>query len=158
MLAAETTTIVARLHLAGLLPIRDPAAVQVWHEDIGHLDYPTALDAARWLTQHRDSGAYGPAKPADLLDAVKAVRRQRINDLLGNAPVPEPPAEIDPDDVPRYLAWRKAWVDAAGNGASVAQANDHADHVLGITRAAVEQRTRPVAAIVAGVGRGIGAS
>lgn len=157
MLAIETTTIVARLHLAGLLPVRDPAAVQVWHEDIGHLDYPTALDAARWLTQHRDSGAYGPAKPADLLDAVRAVRRQRINDLLGNSPVPEPPAEIDPDDVPRYLAWRREWVAAAGSGATVEQANNHADQALGIERSAVEERVRPVAAIVAGVGRAIGA-
>lgn len=156
MLATETTAIVARLNMGGLLPVRDAAVIQVWHEDIGHLDYADALAAARWLTSHRDSHAYGHAKPADLLQAVKAVRRARIDELLGNAPVPEPPEQIDPDDIAAYLAWRRAWVDAAGSGASIEQANSHADAVMGITRTAVETRPRPVAAIVASIGRGIG--
>ena len=153
MLATDTTKIVARLNFVGMLPVRDAAMVAIWHEDIGHLEFPLAFEAARWLSQNRGSAAYGQAKPADLLGAVKAVRRARIDDLLGNAPVPEPPAELDPDNVGAYLAWRKAWVKAAGDGASVDQANAHADLVLGIERAEITTRHRNVAAVVAQVER-----
>lgn len=153
MLATETTQIVTRLNLSGLLPVRDPAMVAVWHEDIGHLDYPLALEAARWIAQNRGSEAYGPVKPADLLDAVARVRRERVAAALGGPEVslPKPPPEIDPDDVARYLAWQQAWVQAAGDGATARQAEQHADQVLGVVRQPVVLSARPTAAIAAQV-------
>ena len=156
MLATETATIIARLHMGGLLAVRDPAMVQVWHEDIGHLDYAIAREAAQWLGQHRGSESYGHAKPADLLDAVKRVRRDRIEALLGNRPIPQPPDEISPDDVPTWVAWQQAWVAAAGNGASLEQAEAHADAVLGVARQPEALRPRPVAALVGQVEDGLG--
>jgi len=153
MLATETTQIVTRLNLSGLLPVRDPAMVAVWHEDIGHLDYPLALEAARWLAHNRGSEAYGPVKPADLLDAVARVRRERVAAALGGPEVslPKPPPEVDPDDIARYLAWQQAWVKAAGDGATAQQAEQHADAALGVVRRPQALTTRPTAAIAAQV-------
>lgn len=153
MLATETTQIVTRLNLSGLLPVRDPAMVAVWHEDIGHLDYPLALEAARWLAQYRGSEAYGPVKPADLIEAVNRVRRERVAAALGGAEVslPKPPPEIDPDDVTRYLAWQQAWVKAAGDGHTAAQAEQLADQALDVVRRPQVLEQRPTAAIAAQV-------
>ncbi len=155
MLATETTQIVTRLNLSGLLPVRDPAMVAVWHEDIGHLEYPLALEAARWLAHNRGSAAYGSVKPADLLDAVNRVRRERVSEALGGpeASLPLPPREIDPDDVSRYLAWQQAWVQAAGDGRTAAEAEVLADRALGVVREREALTARPVAAVVAQVGR-----
>lgn len=152
----ETLQIIARLNLAGLLPAREGQSA-VWHEDCGHLDYPTALEAARWIVANRSSDAYGPVKPGDLLDAVKVIRRRRIDDLIGNSPVPIPP--VDPDDVSAYQAWQRAWLSAAGAGANLLEATRHADTAIGHTRSADELAracTRPVAALVDQVANGLG--
>lgn len=155
MLATETTAIVARLNMGGLLPVRDPAVVQVWHEDIGHLDYAVALEAARWLGQHRSSQDYGQVKTGDFLDAVKRVRRDRIEELLGNAPIPAPPAELDED--PRAgVRWQQAWTRAAGDGLTLDAATAVADQALGVVRREEITRLRPVAQLLGQVGRGVG--
>lgn len=150
MLATETTQIVTRLNLVGLLPVRDPAAVKVWHEDIGHLDYATAVQAARWLEHNRDSTAFGQVKPADLLRAVGRVRAERIHALLGNAPTPAPPRELD-DDPAAGVRWQQAWIAAAGDGASMALATEAADRALDVVRTPEALTSRPAAAIVAQV-------
>lgn len=154
MLATETTLIVTRLHMAGMLPVRDPAVVGVWHEDIGHLEYGIALEAAKWLSANRGSEAYGPVKPADLLEAVARVRRERVVAALGGSHVslPQPPPEIDPDDVARYLAWQQTWVKAAGDGRSAGEATMLADQALDVVRQPEQLQRRPTAAIAAQVG------
>jgi hypothetical protein len=150
MLATETTQIVTRLNLVGLLPVRDPAAVKVWHEDVGHLDYGTAVQAARWLEHNRDSTAFGQVKPADLLRAVGRVRAERIHALLGNAPTPAPPSELD-DDPAAGVRWQQAWIAAAGDGASMPLATEAADRALDVVRQPEALTARPTTAIVAQV-------
>lgn len=124
----ETLQLIARLNIAGLLPARE-GQTAVWHEDCGHLDYPTAVEAARWIVANRSSDAYGAVKPGDLLDAVKVIRRRRIDDLIGNGPVPIPP--VDPNDVLAYNRWQRAWLSAAGTGANLLEATCHADAAIG---------------------------
>lgn len=151
MLATDTAEIVARLHLSGLLSVRDGAAIAVWHADIGHLDKATAVAACHWLEQNRSSDAYGPTKPADLLTAVARIKRDRIDAVLRGAPTPAPPAELDHDPA-AGVAWQQAWIAAAGDGATHDQATTHADTALAVARQPEQLRNRPTAAIAAQLG------
>lgn len=143
----DTLNIVGRLVIAGLIPAREGQG-PIWHEAIGHLDYQAALDGVVWLERNRGSDAYGPAKPADVIDAAKRVRSERVPQNM-----PEPP--IDPADVTRHLAWQREWRSACADGLTSEQAEARADQALGIVRAAVTTRQRPVAELVASVAAGL---
>ncbi len=139
----ETLNIVGRLVIAGLIPAREGQG-PIWHEAIGHLDYQQALDGVVWLERNRGSEAYGPAKPADVIDATRRVRSERVPQNM-----PEPP--VDPADVPRHLAWQREWRRACADGLGSDAAEERADAALGIVRPAVECRQRDVRALVAAV-------
>lgn len=152
MQRSETLKVVARLNLANLTQAREGQA-DVWHDAIGHLRYTDADAAAIHLTATRGSDSYGQVKPADVLAVVTELRRRRVHDALGgpNGTLPAPPPEVDPDDVGRYLAWQQAWVQAAGDGCTAAEAERVADLALDVVRKPQVITQRPTAAIAAQV-------
>lgn len=150
MQRSETLKVVARLNLANLTQAREGQA-DVWHDAIGHLRYADADAAAIHLSATRGSDSYGQVKPADVLAVVAELRRGRVHEALGgpHGTLPAPPPEVDPDDVGRYLAWQQAWVKAAGDGCTAAEAERVADLALDVVRRPQALTQRPTAAIAA---------
>lgn len=95
MNVTETTQIVARIALADNRKV-DAAVIRHWHDLIGDLEFPDALDAVR--DHYKSSDAY--LMPVHIVGRVKAARAKRI------PPEGQILAEmtrdgIDPDD-PRW--------------------------------------------------------
>lgn len=120
------------------------ADVAAWHREVATLPLGDCQDA---VVAH-----YGSSRewvmPADVLNGVRALRADRLR-MAGDPPIPP----VDGDDVPAYLAWIGKWREGIAAGLESAAAEDYADRELGIVRAAVEARPRPVAELIAAVAR-----
>lgn len=104
------------------------ADVLAWHGVLGHLDYGAARDAVagHYATETRW------IMPADIREGVRHQRNVAAADFVGPGLTTEIP-DANPDDVPAYLAALREQRTRAADGRQIAP--------------------RPVAALVAGVGR-----
>lgn len=139
MLPSETATLLAMVAAYDRRTVGQ-ADVAAWHSELEPYDLPTCSAAVR--AHYAESREW--LMPADVVTRVKAIRRERIPLAM-----PEPP--VDPADVPRHLAWQRAWRAGCADGLTSEQAEANADRAVGIVRAAVETRPRPVAELVASV-------
>lgn len=87
--------------------------------------------------------------PADIATAVRAIRARRLAD----APTPNPPETIDPDDIPKTLAWTRARNAAVADGLDLETADRVACATVNVTRPALEPSPRPVAPVIEAVAR-----
>lgn len=82
--------------------------------------------------------------PADIATAVRVIRARRLAD----ASTPQPPETIDPDDVPKMLAWTRARNAAIGDGHDESTADRIACATVNVTRPTLEAAPRPVPQLV----------
>lgn len=122
----QAVNVVAYLNRAGLLLAMEGQAA-VWADALYRVRYVDAIEACRQVVRE---GAVKErfATPNDVLRMVRKLRGVR---LAGKVP-PAPPVELD---VAADLAFRRAWLSAVGDGATEAQADEHACGVVGVVRA-----------------------
>lgn len=123
---AEATNVVAYLNRAGMLQAMEGQAA-VWKDALWGVRYADAMEACRELV--RRPGVV-QVKPGDLLLEVRKVRAAR----RGNRVPPAPPLELPAD---AQLAFGRAYMRALGDGASEAEADAAACHVVGAVREAI---------------------
>ena len=122
------------------------ADVAAWYATLGDLDYDDVLAAI--------AGHYQATRewlmPSDIRAWVAAVRRERVEKVIGIDPIPAPPRELD-DDPAAGVRWQQACIEAIASGRRTTreQAETEADVVLGVVRQVEVVRARPVEALTA---------
>jgi hypothetical protein len=126
MTQEQAVQVVAYLNRAGVLLAMEGQAA-VWRDALYRVRYQDAVDGCRELVRE---GAIKErfATPADVLRAVRRIRNKRLADSVP----PAPPVALD---VGADLRFRRAWLEAVGDGATEEQADGYACGVVGVVRA-----------------------
>ncbi|KAB8162944.1 hypothetical protein FH609_004250 [Streptomyces sp. 3MP-14] len=124
----QTADLLELLSAANVLNRMEAGTPDVWHAALGDLDYRDCMAAAADLIRTQQW-----VKIADIRKRVGERRSQAAADYVGPGLSAEIP-DADPDDVAGYLAALRAGRQRAASGL---------------------ERPRPVAALVAGVGRAV---
>lgn len=126
MTQEQAVAVVAYLNRAGVLIAMEGQAA-VWRDALYRVRYADAIEACRDLVRE---GAVKErfATPADVLRAVRRIRNKRLADSVP----PAPPVALD---VAADLRFRRAWLEAVGDGATEEQADGYACRVVGVVRA-----------------------
>ena len=126
----QVTAMLGYLDRQGMVATKD-GVMEAWHDVLSHVPVDDARAAARRLAASGLPDGKFHARASDVLDAVKAIRRERVRAVMQGA-LPMPPREIDPDDVGPYLAWTKAFTRALGDGRTLHDAETVACEAAGI--------------------------
>jgi hypothetical protein len=122
------------------------ADVAAWYATLGDLDYDDVQAAI--------AGHYQATRewlmPSDIRAWVAAVRRERVEKVIGIDPIPAPPRELD-DDPAAGVRWQQACIEAIASGRRTTreQAETEADAALDVVRQVEAIRARPVEALTA---------
>lgn len=112
----------------------EDARLAAWELVLGGIDF--ALAKAGLVELYR-SPQMMRLQPGHVFDAAEKVRRRNVAAVdVGQLLPPDglDGEENDPDAGSRSAQWRQAAVEAAGRGASLEQAQQVADHALGVER------------------------
>jgi hypothetical protein len=121
-----------------------PEAPQAWAEALADVDGTDAARAVVAFYATATAGYGSRIMPGDIRAGVTAIRRQRCAD----APSPQPPAEIDPDDTRALQRYTRTYWHAIGDGATPDEADEAGCRAAGVTRKQIIQASRPVEAVV----------
>lgn len=120
--------------------------VAAWYATLGDLDFNDVQAAI--------AGHYQATRewlmPSDIRAWVAAVRRERVEKVIGIDPIPAPPRELD-DDPSAGVRWQQACIEAIASGRRTSRddAEAEADVVLGVVRQVEVVSARPVGALTA---------
>lgn len=136
MTREEVHKVLTYLVKAGKLqPVEGQTAV--WSDVLAGVRYVDAIEACRALARSdREWVSAG-----DVLGEVRRLRRARI----GNREAPAPPPNLSAAE---YVAWRRAYYDALGDGDDVETADDRACATIGARRAPDELVKVDVAGLI----------
>lgn len=118
--------------------IQEDARVTAWHLILADVDYELAC---RGLAELYQEPQMMRLQPGHVYQAAERVRRRNVKNADMGALTP-PQGLEQPDGTTRHAEWMQAAVAAIGRGASVEDAQEHADHVLGVARRAVGPAVR----------------
>lgn len=121
----QATSLVMYLNRAGLLNAMEGQGA-VWADALSDVSYVTAQEVVRSMAATRTTDQRW-VTPGDVRAEVARIRKVRTS-ALG---VFYPPAELD-DDVPKAIAWQRAYVEAIGDGETPDAATKRACDAIGI--------------------------
>jgi hypothetical protein len=130
----ETAAVLAMITALDTRRMYGDIDAKAWHAVIGDLRFDDCREA---VIQHYRESPHS-ITPADVRSKVSALRKARIGDRV--APLPP----VDPEDIQAYRDWQQAWYRSVGDGLSGDEAEQKADHALGIARQALPQVHRAI--------------